>query len=128
MICDVVIGGVLLPLAIGIIEINHRRSKDVILIRVEADSLEGADLSGTLLLGADMTGLRCKGASFREAKLMRACLIEADLSGADLRGADLRAATLSGTDLRGAIYDRSTRWPAHFDPKASGAIDASADE
>jgi hypothetical protein len=118
----VVIGGVLLPLAIGIIEITHRRSKDVILIRLEVDTLVAADLTGAFLLGAEMTGLRCTGACFRDAKLMRACLREADLSGADLRGADLRGAVLTGADLTGAVYDSRTRWPSGVDPLVGGAI------
>ncbi|MGV3722636.1 MAG: pentapeptide repeat-containing protein [Actinomycetota bacterium] len=128
MLSSVVIGGMLLPLAIGIIEINHRRSKDVILLRVEADTLVGAELSGALLLGADLTGMRCTGANFRDARMMRACLIEADLATADLRGADLRGATLLGVDLTGARYDDSTRWPAQFDPSACGAVKVTGDE
>lgn len=122
MLCDMVIGGVLLPLAFGIIEITHRRSKDVILMRVQADTLAGADLSGAFLLGAEMTGRCCAGASFREANLSRACLQEADLCGADLRGADLRGATLAGADLTGALYDQHTRWPGGTDPGARGAV------
>jgi len=122
VLSDVVIGGVLLPLAIGIIEITHRRSKDVILIRLEIDSLVGADLSGAFLLGAEMTGMRCTGACFRDARMLRACLREADLSGTDLRGADLRAAVLTGADLTGAVYDSRTRWPGGIDPVRRGAI------
>lgn len=122
MLSDVVIGGVLLPLAIGIIEITHRRSKDVILIRLEVDTLVAADLSGAFLLGAEMTGMRCTGACFRDAKLMRACLKEADLAGADLRGADLRGAILTGADLTGAMFDHRTRWPGGVDPLQRGAI------
>jgi uncharacterized protein YjbI with pentapeptide repeats len=121
VISDVVIGSVLLPLALGIIEITHRRSRDVVLIRVEADSLAEADLSGAFLLGADLTGMQCTGASFRNAKLARATFHEADLRGADLRGADLRGATLSGADLSDARFDTQTRWPSGFDPHASGA-------
>lgn len=122
MLSDVVIGGVLLPLALGIIEITHRRSKDVILVRLEMDTLVAADLSGAFLLGAEMTGMRCTGACFREARLMRACLREADLAGADLRGADLRGAVLTGADLTGALYDSRTRWPSGIDPLQRGAI------
>lgn len=124
MIDEMVMGGMLLPLAIGIIEIHHRRSRDVILVRVEADTLQAADLSGALLLGADLTGMRCTGASFRHARLMRACLIEADLAAADFCGADLRGADLRGADLTGARYDRNTLWPAQFDPTLYGAIEA----
>ena len=121
VLSNVVFGGVLLPLALGIIEITHRRSRDVVLIRVEADSLEAADLSGAFLLGADLTGMQCAGASFRDAKLVRATFHEADLRGADLRGADLRGATLTGADLSGALFDAGTRWPGNFDPEAHGA-------
>ena len=122
MLSDVVIGGVLLPLAIGIIEITHRRSKDVILVRLEVDTLVAADLSGAFLLGAEMTGLRCTGTCFRNANLTRACLREADLAGADLRGADLRGAVLIGADLSGAVYDSYTRWPSSVNPQERGAI------
>lgn len=122
MLSDVVIGGVLLPLAIGIIEITHRRSKDVILVRLEVDTLVAADLSGAFLLGAEMTGMRCTGACFRNANLTRACLREADLAGADLRGADLRGAILTGADLSAAVYDSHTRWPSGVDPEERGAI------
>lgn len=122
MLSDVVIGGVLLPLAIGIIEITHRRSKDVILVRLEIDTLVGANLSGAFLLGAEMTGMQCTGACFRNARLMRACLREADLSGTDLRGADLRGAILTGADLTCAVYDGRTRWPGGVDPVLRGAI------
>jgi uncharacterized protein YjbI with pentapeptide repeats len=121
VLCNAVIGGVLLPLALGIIEITHRRSKDVVLIRVQADSLAEADLSGAFLLGADLTGMQCAGANFRDAKLVRATFHEADLRGADLRGADLSGATLSGADLSGALFDTGTRWPTDFDPEAHGA-------
>jgi hypothetical protein len=122
VLSDVVIGGVLLPLAMGIIEITHRRSKDVILIRLETDTLVGADLSGAFLLGAEMTGMRCTGACFRDAKMLRACLREADLSGADFRGADLRGAILTGADLTGSMYDSRTRWPGGVDPTQRGSI------
>ena len=122
MLSGVVIGGVLLPLAIGIIEITHRRSKDVILVRLEVDTLMAADLSGAFLLGAEMTGMRCTGACFRNARMVRACLREADLSGADLRGADLRGAILDGADLTGAVYDSHTVWPGGFDHARCGAI------
>ena len=48
-------------------------------------------------------------------------LREADLQNALLHGADLTAPDLAGADLRDATFDRHTRWPAGFDPRAAGA-------
>ena len=121
MLDEFLISVVLLPLALGIIEITHMRSRDVILARIDADTLAGADLSGAFLLGAQLSGMLCAGTSFRNANLTRAELREADLSGADLRGADLSGANLLGTDLSGALYNSRTIWPAGFDPRAHGA-------
>lgn len=42
--------------------------------------------------------------------------------GADLRGCDASALRLQGQSLRNARYDATTRWPAGFDPKRSGAL------
>jgi hypothetical protein len=64
------------------------------IVRVEAESLEKANLDDMDLYRAVLSG-----ANLRGAKLRRANLRNADLRGADLRGADLREADLSGAAL-----------------------------
>jgi uncharacterized protein YjbI with pentapeptide repeats len=103
------------------VTIKHRRSPDVILLRVGTATLDGWDLSEAYLRGANMAGLSCVGtlfrgaslreASLRDAPLRGADLRDADLRGADLRGADLAAARLEGADLTDALVDGHTRWP-----------------
>jgi uncharacterized protein YjbI with pentapeptide repeats len=94
-------------------------------------NLNGANLSDTNLTHADLTG-----ASLCDANLSRANLHGAHLAGArllrsilwaaHLEEADLQGAILGRADLHGALYDRGTRWPAGFDPRAHGAILVSA--
>src|SRR3954470_21950035 len=60
-----------------------------VVLRVDGDTLVGADLSGL--------SLRC--ADLRDADLSRADLSRADLSSADLRGACLAGADLTGANL-----------------------------
>jgi len=81
------------------IVINHRKSSDVVLLRIDASQLDGQDLTGAYLLGAGMAGLRARGVVMREANLRNADLRAIDLTGADLRGAVLRGADLRGADL-----------------------------
>jgi uncharacterized protein YjbI with pentapeptide repeats len=103
------------------IEIKHRKTKEV-LIRDEAAEtlrdavgkaianrqslrsadLSGADLSGADLSGAYLSGAYLSGADLRSADLRSAYLSGADLSGAYLSGADLRSAYLRSADLRSA--------------------------
>jgi uncharacterized protein YjbI with pentapeptide repeats len=66
--------------------------------------------------GADFSGLTLTAWHF-----YRADLRGANFRGAALRGCNLRDSKLEHADLRGAIYDRDTRWPADFDPRARGA-------
>lgn len=89
------------------IVIRHRKSSDVVLMRIDASGLDDRDLSGAYLLGAGMAGLRARRVVLREANLRNADLratdlTAADLSGAVLRGADFRGADLSGASLAGA--------------------------
>ena len=81
------------------IEIRHKDT-GAVLLRVEADTLEGADLSGSNLEGAMLWGANLTGAN-----LARAVLKHASLTGALLGGADLRAARLKGADLTGALLE-----------------------
>ncbi len=74
-------------------EIKHKLTNEV-LLTIEGDSLQGADLRGAHLQYADL-----RGANLREADLRGANLRWADLRGADLRGANLRWADLQGANL-----------------------------
>jgi uncharacterized protein YjbI with pentapeptide repeats len=73
------------------------------------------------LKGACLDRQRLLRARLRNAQLRFSSLRNADLRGADLRGADLRNSDLRGARLQGARYNRTTRWPAGFDPERSGA-------
>lgn len=75
----------------------------------------------TDLKGACLDRQRLCRAQLRNAQLRGSSLRNADLRGADLRGADLRNTDLRGARLEGARYNRTTRWPAGFDPERSGA-------
>jgi hypothetical protein len=112
------------------LEIRHKCSPDVVLVRLAAPDLNGCDLSGRFLLGAQMLGLECDRADFHEANLKRAVLAgcnlraadlrratlhEADLTGAELRGADLTDADLSGAMLAGADLSGATLCGANLD-------------
>ena len=106
--------------------IVSRHSRDVILLRLAAESLAGQNLHSTYLVAADLRGRDCRHTTFRGATLRRADLREAnlqgaDLSGADLSGADLRQADFTGADVTGAtfdgaLWDERTRWPSGFQP------------
>ncbi len=93
-----------------------------------------ADLRGALLTMTDLRRAGLRGADLWHARLRFACLDGADLEGANLAGADLRdtcldGAYLSGADLTGAkltnalFSSETTRWPAHFNPSAHGAVE-----
>jgi uncharacterized protein YjbI with pentapeptide repeats len=114
------------PVTRGLIEIRDRE-RGVVLCRVDRNTLEGADLSGTNLPYAALTGANLHLASLRRARLWGAELIGADLRGADLRGANLghanlEGAKLAGINLDGCRYNASTRWPDGFDPSEWGAL------
>jgi uncharacterized protein YjbI with pentapeptide repeats len=92
-----------------------------------ADFFE-ADLSDASLRRAQL-----QNATFRNANLRNSVFAEADLEGADLRGAHLGGARLDeARNLDKArfnaetTWDRSTSWPAGFDPAARGLGPASA--
>src|SRR5436305_3494305 len=82
--------------------------------------------------GGELKDLALPGADLHGAVAQRATLLNVDLSGANLSGAsftrsflsfvNLDRANLAGADLRRCAYDRFTRWPAGFDPRAAGAI------
>jgi hypothetical protein len=77
--------------------------------------MPGAELDGSSLVGAHLIGSLLAGASLRDADLYGADLRHSILAGADLTGAVLDEARLDS-----ARYDSSTRFPADFDPVASG--------
>jgi uncharacterized protein YjbI with pentapeptide repeats len=85
-------------------------------------NLIDANLSGAILRGACLCYADLRRADLTGARLMHADLDYANLTDAKLFGTDLRHARLSRARLRGARYDRATRWPAGFDPRARGAI------
>lgn len=82
-------------------EIRHSKSGRV-LMTVEADTLERANLSGAYLIHAELSGMNLAGAMLPYANLSGARLSCANLAGADLRGANLTEVDLSGADLSGA--------------------------
>ncbi|MCC2668926.1 MAG: hypothetical protein K0Q72_1397 [Armatimonadetes bacterium] len=86
-----------------VIVITHKRSVDVIVLRVAGNSLEGADLSDAQLRGASMAGMSCARINLKDA-----LLAEADLTGADLREANLQTAVLADASLRGPTWGRRT--------------------
>jgi uncharacterized protein YjbI with pentapeptide repeats len=96
-------------------EIKHRKTRDIILLRTDGGTLEAADLSDANLAQADLSGW-----CLRRAMLRGADLRNAKLAGADVTGADLRDADLAGADLRGIRFDATTRWPSGFQPNADG--------
>lgn len=86
-----------------------------------------ADFSRLELVGADLAGrdlrqARLRGTDLHHADLRGANLAGADLVGADLCGANLEGAVLEGADLHWAIYDRRTRWPQGYQPRAHGCL------
>ena len=97
-------------------------------------NLQGMALQGVDLQRADLQRTSFHKADLRGARLCSADLRGADFSKADLRGADLRGAIVFevveagkwriGLDMHGALYDRTTRWPERFRPRAAGATPA----
>ena len=109
--------------------------------------LRGSDLRVSNFARSDMTGADLRGVDasrgLRDGESYLAAFQGADLSDADLRNATLTGAFVAGTiftraDLRGAdfrgavqmtdahwngaIYDRSTRFGAGFDPAHHGLV------
>jgi hypothetical protein len=78
------------------------------LLRIEADSMEAADMAGANLEYADLVAVNLSRATLRGTNLCHANLSAANLSAADLRDAtlewaDLAAANLEGADARDAV-------------------------
>ena len=108
--------------------------------------LSGADFSGSTFAsismfmedvncakanfeGVNFNGAHIYQASFKGANLKKT-LGYKDIRGCDFTGADLRGANLHAMDnkmwwenakFKGALYDKSTRWPENFDVEASRA-------
>jgi len=82
--------------------------------------------------GGELKNLGLAGADVSGADAERATIVNVDLGGANLAGArftrsflsfvNLDRANVAGADFRRCAYDRFTRWPAGFDPRAAGAI------
>ena len=77
-------------------EIKHKLTNEV-LLTIEGDSLQNADLRVANLQGANL-----RVADLRVANLQGANLQGANLQGANLQGADLQWANLQGANLQGA--------------------------
>jgi uncharacterized protein YjbI with pentapeptide repeats len=73
-----------------------------VLLKVDAETLEGAELNGASLHRASLARAKLRGATLREANLRNADLTAADLSEADLTRADLANAGLDEARLRRA--------------------------
>ena len=101
------------------VEIRHKRTRDVILVTVEANSLAGIRFSEDVhLRGADLRQHNLRGANFGSRDLTGALL-----DGATLCEADLTEVTgLRDASLKEAVYSDVTRWPTGFDPVEAGAI------
>jgi len=106
------------------IEIKHKTTGEI-LLKVDVETLRGADLSYADLSNANLSGANLHGAdlsnadlrnadlsnaNLRNADLSNANLSNANLHGADLHGANLSNANLHGADLHGANLDFSC-WP-----------------
>lgn len=88
-------------------------------------NLQSLDLKGSNFSYADLSKANLIGTNLRGCDLSFADLSEANLQNADLRGAmlfsaNLRQANLQGTNLEKADYNRSTSFPADFDPIVAG--------
>jgi Pentapeptide repeats (8 copies) len=95
------------------IQIKDQRTLKL-LHRIDADTLEDADLEGIYLRGANLVGMNCARANFRHAVLHEADMEGACLKGADLTDADLREAHLPGADLVDAILIDANLWAANL--------------
>ncbi len=89
------------------LEIRHRHS-DRVLLEVEAETLERANLSGAYLIHANLRGANMRRAVLPFANLSIADLQKANLGGANLRGANLTEANLSGANLAGVNLTGAT--------------------
>jgi hypothetical protein len=88
--------------------------------------LRDADLSDASLRGADLRGAKLAivglmKVDLRDADLREARIVDSDLDGADLTGAKLEGIYLGKEQVYPTWYNKKTRWPAGFDPKAHGA-------
>lgn len=111
---------------------NSQREPAFPLLDLVGANLAGADFAEFDLIGLNLHQADLQGTNLAEADLSWANLSGANLSGANLTGAqlfeaDLRSACLAGANLTdvnltGARYNRSTRWPAGFNPTIAGAL------
>jgi hypothetical protein len=83
-------------------------------ISVDPQDLPGVTLTSCRLIG-DWRGYSLRGAYLWECNLSAATLSSGP-------GACNGPNCWPDADLTGATYDRRTRWPAGFDPRAAGAV------
>ena len=84
--------------------------------------LNGANLEGVDFKHAKLDTVNFRGANLRGAKNITS-MRRLNFHKADLRGADLSQVKLPWQEvvLTGAIYDKTTKFPAGFDPAKPGA-------
>ena len=91
-------------------EIKYKITNEV-LLTIEGDSLQEADLRWADLQGANLQGANLQGANLQGADLKGADLRWADLQGANLQGANLQGANLRWADLpTDVIRINGMRW------------------
>lgn len=119
---------------------TNLRGADLSKANFEFASMNRIDLRKATLVGAKLINADLDKASLGQANLQGAILRKARLTNATFSGAQLFGADLSGTDLKGSIfrgasseekqqgfidepaeYDRQTKWPEGFDPRAAKA-------
>ena len=106
--------------------------------RIKATDFAGSDLSNAHFTGAsisscDFTDTKLYGSSFDRANLTSvvfdgarladpSCLLVAVFSNTRLSGVDFsKARDIEFAVFTGALYDKTTKWPASFDPIQAGA-------
>jgi uncharacterized protein YjbI with pentapeptide repeats len=95
------------------IEIKHKQTGKV-LLRLDAESLEGANLTSANLAGANLTGVKISHACLRNADLQGAMLERAELIGTCLDHANLTQASLDAADLTDASLQNADLTRAHL--------------
>lgn len=90
-------------------------------------NLKGISLIGADLQGSNLTGCELENADLTGTNLERAILIGADLHNtvlmwSSLHQADLRETNLAGAEITSSYYDEYTQWPQYFNPTNSGAV------
>src|SRR5437016_4410749 len=89
------------------IEIKHRKTGRLVL-QIEAESLEKANLAGEYLIHADPQDYNLAASILLVANMSGADLTKANLRGANLRGANLTEVDMTGADFTGVNLTGAT--------------------